>query len=388
MNVLYILNSTSVTGGGTKSFLTLLKGLRAKGVKPFVVLPDKGELLGVLQQDGIKCFVLRYQPTVYPPLSNMKDYLLFVIRVCRWKIWENKATKQIVKIVIDNNIDIIHTNVSIETIGLRAARISNIPHVMHFREYADKDFGYNYFPSKCAYYKMLDYEKSYTISITKGIKHYHHRNGANDRLIYNGISTQANKSFDIAKDEKYFLYAGRIEPTKGVQQVISAFLEVKYKHRDLRLKIAGEVVDNEYQLALETFVRNNNISDDVEFLGARNDIDVLMRSALATVVASRFEAFGRCLPEAMLNGCLTIGHNTAGTKEQYDNGFEMWKEEIGLRYDTTEELARIMESVVDAPADAFDNMKRRAEETVRKLYSTECYIDSVYDFYNEILKNA
>lgn len=41
---------------------------------------------------------------------------------------------------------------------------------------------------------------------------------------------------------------------------------------------------------------------------------------MALIVPSPFEAFGLITAEAMFNKCLVIGRDTAGTKEQFDNG--------------------------------------------------------------------
>lgn len=45
-----------------------------------------------------------------------------------------------------------------------------------------------------------------------------------------------------------------------------------------------------------------------------------MNRATALIVPSPFEAFGLITAEAMFNKCLVIGKDTAGTKEQFDNG--------------------------------------------------------------------
>ena len=66
-----------------------------------------------------------------------------------------------------------------------------------------------------------------------------------------------------------------------------------------------------------------------------------MRQAKAIIIPSHNEGFGRCMPEAMFNGCLCIGHDTGGTKEQMDNGTEATGEDIALRYQTEDQLTDI-----------------------------------------------
>ena len=64
--------------------------------------------------------------------------------------------------------------------------------------------------------------------------------------------------------------------------------------------------------------------DNVKFLGIRKDIYSLMKNAMALVVSSPSEGFGFITVEAMLNGCLVIGRNTAGTKEAGESWDTLW----------------------------------------------------------------
>lgn len=391
MKVLYILNSTTITGGATKSLLTLLQGLKEKGITPFVVVPDGGDLCKVLKDKGITYFVLRYSTTTYPSLSSSKDKLLFLPRIFRWKLWESNAVSQIKGIIKEYNIDLVHTNVSVETVGLRAAYQMQVPHIMHFREYADIDFDMHYYPSKKKYYSLLNKFGTYTISITKGIQMYHNLYGERHRQIYNGIELDKNlvdnNDKHILCSESYFLFAGRVEPAKGLKQVVEAFAIFYADNKDkaIHLKVAGSIADEEYAESIRNLISKYELSEVVKFLGPRHDIADLMSKSIATIVSSNFEAFGRCLPEAMLNRCLTIGKDTAGTKEQYDNGLNLYGEEIGLRYNTTEDLAQIMKIVSNMDKQQYASMVSRAENTVLQLYNAKKYVSEVYDFYKEII---
>jgi glycosyltransferase involved in cell wall biosynthesis len=125
----------------------------------------------------------------------------------------------------------------------------------------------------------------------------------------------------------------------------------------------------------------------VVFLGERSDISDIMRQARALIIPSRFEGFGLCMPEAMFQGCLAIGHNTAGTKEQLDNGLELTGKEIALRYNTIEELTQLLKTVTERPSSDFDGYRLRAFDTVNQLYSSESNANSIYKFYNDIIQH-
>ena len=83
MKILFVTLSTTIYGGGSKSFLLMLKGLMSYDIEPLVIFPDNKGLFQVLQQEGIACTSLRYayRMSVYPPLQTVKDKLLFIPRL-------------------------------------------------------------------------------------------------------------------------------------------------------------------------------------------------------------------------------------------------------------------------------------------------------------------
>lgn len=387
MNVLYIVNSTDSLGGASKSFMTLLAGLGSIGVNRYVITPDKGSLYQEVKKLGVPVIALHYRMNVYPNLRTLKDYLLYLPRLAARRIMERRAVKDIISYCRENKIELIHSNVGLLSCGLSAAKVLQIPHVLHIREYGDKDFGYRLYPSKRAFYKLVKASDSYTISITKGIQEYHNLRGSQCRQIYNGIAVNATTANSEFHGQKYFLYAGRIEVSKAPHQIVEAYsaFREKYPQSDILLKMAGPISDPHYMTVIQDYIKAHGLSEQVSYVGVRKDIGTLMRDAVATIVSSVFEGFGRCLPEAMINDSLTVGRNTGGTKEQYDNGLAYCGQEIGLRYDTTEELTARMIEIYNAPEGYFEPMKAHAKEVVQKLYNKENYVKSVYEFYQYIL---
>jgi len=387
MNILYIVNSTNSLGGASKSFLTLLSGLGSCDANRFVITPDTGDLYQEVKRMGIPVKALSYRMNVYPDTKTLKDLLLFFPRLIARRVIERKAVRNIVAYCRENKIDLIHSNVSLLSCGLSAATELHIPHVLHIREYGDKDFGYRYYPTRRAFYRSVNVPHSYVIPITKGIQAYHHFYGDNCRQIYNGIEVNAGSGDSEFHGQKYFLYAGRIEPSKAPLQIVEAYSAFRERHPQsgFLLKMAGPVSDPNYMAAIQDYIKAHGLSEHVAYIGIRKDVSAIMRDAVATIVSSVFEGFGRCLPEAMMNDCLTVGRNTGGTKEQYDNGLAFCGQEIGLRYDTTEDLAKRMTEIYEAPIGHFEPMKAYAKEVVQQLYSKENYVKGVREFYQHIL---
>ena len=223
MKVLYILNSTIKQGGATKSFMTMLSGLVAKGISPIVLMPDNEGIYSDLITMGVPTLVIPYRQYIYPKYNSVKDIILFVPLLLKWIYLNKKAVRRLADYIKDHPVDMIHTNTTVVNIGFDVAKRLHIPHVYHIREYADKDFNMHYIPSSRVFHRKLKKSNSYCISITRDIQRYHHVTDIlSSRYIYNGIMPRKSKWHPIEK-KRYFLFAGRIEPAKGVSELLEGY---------------------------------------------------------------------------------------------------------------------------------------------------------------------
>ena len=385
INVTYVLSSTTTYGGGTKSFMTLLEGAIKYGVAATLVVPDKQGIYEELKKMGLEVIVLNYRYSIYPYLHSAKDYILFLPRLFMRKFLNWRASRQLTSILTSRCVDIIHTNVSVIDIGFKAAKHLGVPHIYHFREYADKDFDMHYFPTKKRFYHYIDHPWSYNICITKDIqRHHQQQNCKRSKVIYDAVLNDS-PTLKIDTKDNYFLYAGRIDASKGLDMLLHAYQKAAV---DVPLYVAGDVRDMDYYETQKQFLREHHLDDMVKFLGQVHDLPSLMRKALAIVIPSRFEGFGRCMPEAMFYGCLSIGRNTGGTKEQLDNGMELEKKEIGLRFDNTEQLASQIKLVASNSFSDFIPYIERAYHTVNQLYSLEANSNAIHQLYHDIINDT
>lgn len=386
MNVLYFLNSTYALGGASKSFVIMLDGLMKKGIYPIVVLPDRGGLYDDLARRGVEVIAVTYRINTYPHVRSPKDFLLFLPRLLARRWVNRRAVRRLSAALHERQIALIHTNVSVVDIGFRLSRRFHVPHIYHIREYGDLDFGETYFPSWKAFHDTLSAHESYAICITKGILFHHHLQGSADaRVIYNGLEPVAPDTGNVASSG-YFLYVGRVEAAKGLDMLLEAYRAYwQGSSKRTPLWIVGDRKNDVYNIRLDEFIKVHELKGYVLFLGGRKDVHALMRKAKAIIIPSRMEAFGRCMAEAMLDRCLVIGHDTGGTKEQFDNGLQLTGKEIGLRFGSTGELARIMGKMDMLPSDNFREMVERAYRTACAFYSVEGYVSNVYEFYCDIL---
>lgn len=367
MKILFLLSSTSVFGGSTKAFLTLCSELvKDRSIDILVVCPNRGAgYEAISQMGGVKVLAVPMRTHIYPEYNSINNLLLFPLRMLYHYVINRKAFQQICTISKHYKPDVVYTNVSVISVGQKVAKKIEVPHIYHIREYQNLDFGMRIIPSLSKFKKNL--QNQYSICITEGIQSHFGLNNHNSVVIYDGVRSEDAAFFDKEK-RKYFLFVGRLDEAKGVKLVLEAF--AKSRIRTHTLKIAGASLSRNEDSQLKALVKEYGIEDRVEFLGVVSDVDRIMRKATALVMASRFEGFGLVTAEAMFNGCLVIGRNVAGTKEQFDNGVKWTGDEIGIRWNSVDELSKCMNNVVENGIESYYSYIERAIKAC-KHYSIE-----------------
>lgn len=383
MNIIYILNATTLAGGGNKSFIRMLEAVRSRH-NVMVICPDSRDITPWLRSRGIPVKVFPYIFDIRPDHATVTDIVMFIPRLIKRKLFNYVAAKRLCRIARDFKADILHSNTSVTDIGFMAASRLGLPHVLHVREYGDKDFGMHIYGLG----KRLLSPEAYSICITRDIsRHRGVDTHPRSTVIYNAITDGAMRY--TADKEPYFLYAGRIEEAKGLDDLIDAYTHyVAATPAPMRLKLAGTWETprrTAYKHSLETAIERGGIAHLVDWLGERTDIHDLMYRASAVIIPSRFEGFGRVMPEALANGCLTVVRDTGGLHEQLENGLSITDGEIALRFTSVAELAAHLTDITRKGPAAFTGMIRRGQDTVSQLYTAESSGDAVNRFYDRIM---
>lgn len=379
MKIVYIC-PTSTMYGDNIALINMMPFLIKNGVKPFFVLPHKNQydLQNVLKKLGYK---YKSYDLIYP--SMWKGCLGFLKSFIKYLLLKSKDYKLMLNDIKDFGPDIIHTNTSGCTIGYYVSRELKVNHLWHIREYMDLDAGFHHFPTKYSFQRKIQSKLNYSICITEDI-YKHFKNPLKSRIVYDGVFETKNIPKINNNDGNYFLFVGRLIPEKGIEIVIKAFIQYSKKNNlKTKLKIAG-TGDANYTEKLKRIAKLSSEESLIEFLGYRKDVYELMSNAKALIVASRCEAFGFITAEAMFCGCPVIGHNTGGTKIQFDNGLKLKGKEIGFRYQTEEELEQCMNDLTNNRA-KISPMLVDAQDSVVQLYSIENNANIVFQYYQDIM---
>jgi glycosyltransferase involved in cell wall biosynthesis len=114
-----------------------------------------------------------------------------------------------------------------------------------------------------------------------------------------------------AEKQITLLWAGRLEPQKGLTIALHALAECRYS--EIRFLVAGSGTE---QTEMESLTRSLGLTDRVEFLGRvpHETMAALFQSCDAFVFTSLRDSFGSVVLEAMSNGLPVIALNHQGMR--------------------------------------------------------------------------
>ncbi len=314
-----------IGGGGSPVSYDISKRLADRGHNIHVVTMKYGDLPVDEDKDGmhihrVKC--LRKQAFVCHPWEQL-TYIISAIIYLR-------------KYIKNNHVDVCHTHFIIPT-GVVARYLKKkygikyvlTAHGSDVLGHNNKRFG--------ALYKILMkpwqrivIDSRCTVALSDHLKNLICKNMGskydeqNVKVIHNGVDTSVYYS---SEKEKTILLMGRIQETKGMQDVLSVLTPEILG--DWKVKIVG---DGPYKGELEKIVHSNKLDQYVEFCGwleskSPKQLEELSKAAIY-VSASHVENCPMTPVEAYCSGCRVIlsdipGHREVmGDRASYFNPFD------------------------------------------------------------------
>lgn len=157
--------------------------------------------------------------------------------------------------------------------------------------------------------------------------------------IFNGIEfhdeippfdkDEIRKSLNTATNDFVFAIVARLHPVKGHTVLLKAFKELPMEN--VKLWIIG---DGQLKGTLMKMADTLGISDKVQFLGNRKDVDKLLFAADVSLLTSYSESFPLVLLESADMGTPVISTDVGGVKSLINPGVSGWivppKDELAL----------------------------------------------------------
>lgn len=148
--------------------------------------------------------------------------------------------------------------------------------------------------------------------------------------------------------EKIIVFAGRLNPQKGISALFESAARVVEEYPDVRYLIAGEADSQGYgQQVQAMFAQYGSLKNRVKFLGKvpREHLAILYRVADLAVMPSVYEPFGYVAIETMAAGVPAIATDQGGFQDIIQHGetgllVPVREEASGLRAVDVEQLAQ------------------------------------------------
>lgn len=251
-----------------------------------------------------------------------------------------KAIKQMKKILLDNNFDIVHTHTPMGSVVTRLAykkvrnkvntRMIYTAHGFHFYKGAPLLNWLLFYPVEKYLSKYTDTlitinKEDYELAKKKFKKcrNVEYVPGVGiDEDKFNFTMTKSEKlelrkSLGLKENDFVLIYPARLDKNKNQGMLIESMAELIKKHKDIHLLLPGEDELNGYY---QKMAKEKNVDKNVHFLGYRNDIPRLLKISNVAVSTSKREGLPINIIEAMYVGLPVVATNCRGNRDLIEDG--------------------------------------------------------------------
>lgn len=208
------------------------------------------------------------------------------------------------------------------------------------------------------------------VTVSKAVQNDYITNGkvAAEKIIVAYPGTNNNYSETSIKKENECFTIGSSTcgfTTKGGYNILEALrvFRKKYPHRKIRVKLINPNFSNQILLKLYMFL--TKLDKHVEFLGFQKDMNAFYSSLDCLICASRYEAFGRQVTEAMTMNVPVIATSNVGAAEIIKDGINGFIAKADKK-NLYNNIADKIEEVISKKAE-LEEITQNAKETALNL---------------------
>ncbi|RHB40470.1 glycosyltransferase family 1 protein [Enterocloster aldenensis] len=381
MRILFISHEDSMFGA-PKSLMELMLTLKNNyDVEPIVMLHSKDNVFDFCEECGIEKHVVCHRNITCGRKSEILSYIKWFPKNIVNRYDDAYAMNYINKHIDMDKIDIIHSNVSITSLGMLLRRKYNIPHIVHLREAASNVENFVY---TRLYMDLLKNGADLYIAISDFNRREWISRGLPEnkiKVIYNGLKlSQKPIQKQKTKDEKIkIVFSGAISPDKGQITLIEALniLPCYIKEKiDVYFIGTGNFI---YSKKLMALVHEYNLNNVINFLGyINNAVDSFCQYDIG-IIASRGEAFGRVTVEYMANKLCVIASMAGANPELIQDNING----LLFKLDDAHDLANKLEFLINNP-DNISRLSRQGYQDALAYFTTEINAYNIYQLYKSI----
>ncbi len=199
-------------------------------------------------------------------------------------------------------------------------------------------------------------------------------------LIQNGINTERFNLEKNTSEQLQFTIVARISPVKDHQNLLSAFKLLKEQLKSEKMPRLVIVGAGQERGKLEQFCSDNQLLS-IEFLGARDDIEVILAKTDVFVLSSIAEGIPMTILEAMSASTPIVATNVGGIPEVVESGHEGYLVEKS----NAEALALAIKKYIDKP-DLIAKHGKNARAKVLNKFNEKHMVQAYIEQYQALVK--
>jgi len=368
-------------GGAETGCYDLAHFLAEKDCKSFIATSG-GDLLKFVRKDKVKVFNL--------PVHSKNPLIMFM------------NTIAITFLVLIYNIDVVHArsrapawSCYISCLFTRRKFVTTFHGTYNFNNSMKKFYNSIMVKSKLViagsnfifkhinekYFNYMD-SKSKLMVIFRGINlEYYDKKNISEKK-----QRELQELWKIDETKKKILLPGRLTSWKGQEKFIEALniLIEDYNNQNFQAIILGsDQGRNVYKKKLFNLTERYNLSKNILFINHCKEMP-LAYSIADIVVSSSVEpeAFGRVSVEAQSMQKPIVASNLGGSNETVIDG----KSGFLYKYDDPRELAKILNTLMDADKDILNSIGHEGKKNVIKKFNVEQMCQTTFTEYKKLLK--
>lgn len=372
--------------GADKVLLELIKGLDKSVFEAHVILPTTGVLVSALEDVGAKVSVIEY-PVLRRKYFNPKGILNYFVDYLKY-------SKQLLKYVQDQKIDLIHNNTTAILEGIYLKKKAKVPLVWHVHEIIVKpklisDF-INFLMGRYA-------DRIVTVSnaVLSHIEKSPFIQTSQTKVIYNGVDSERyypqsetdknhhKEKLGIPKTAKVIGMIGRVNSWKGQADFLSAVTPILEKNQDTYALMVGGVFEGEeWRMEdLKQKVKSTQLSERIILLDFQKDTTSLYNIFDIFVLPSTNpDPLPTVVLEAMACGKPVIAYRHGGVTEMVKEGQNGLFADVGNSNNLRAKINELLDDTSKIERFSMYSRQRQLEH-----FSLESYITSFTKTYLTII---
>jgi len=376
VKILFISHSLYLFGA-ENCVLSLIKGLEKDRFEATVVVPAEGPLKQKLDELGVRTYILPLEWWVKNEgrlLHSQNEIPL--------------ALDKLLRIIDEEQPDIMHSNTSVVCWGAIAAAIAGVRHIWHVHEILNGHPSLEPIFPLPLLYEAINFLSDKVVVVSNSVREEMCGFVEPDKLrvIYNGVDfdsaappSSLRSELNAAPDQLIAVTVTSLQKYKGLDNLLAAAAKVVERDDTILFAIVGSGPP-EAVTSLRTGIREMNLEGRVYYLGYRTDVSQILAGSDIFVLPSTKEAFPLVVLEAMSHGKPVVATDCGGTKEMVvegETGFVVPVE------DSESLAAKIVE--ISCDKGRGEAMGNAARKRYADSFTTRHYVTNFTTLYEEII---